>query len=495
MKKIILFLYLLSLHGIAQDIDLIWSEKIPTKSKTDISILGSNGGQFYTTYVDREDQLVGRIYDNNMSLIKEKNIDFDLQEDTKYTYKGAYFLKNSILHFVYQNNKKQKQTFLYGAFSDFQLNSVGKISVLNEVEDDKVVNFGLRSISPDSTKILTYHEIKNKKKEPNVLVYRVYDSSLKSVINEGAASLPIKSRNYSTEEIRVDNLGNVFIMAEIIKEKREKVKGYANNFYKLIVFTKDKKVKEFDFDFPNNIIDYIDIIPGENNTFFCTGFLKGLKEKKRTALVTDEMFFTTIDCETMKTSEMKIMKVPGLYPDKIKKAKDRIPYKIREIYKKSNGGYSIIAEQYKLVVSYNAKTGQTYYYYYYCDIAVIQTTSKNEVTSVTRMPKYQLNAENPSLISTFKNDKTYIIFEDITSNLNAGGKNKTKRSTASLFSSGGKNSLFLLEVSEDGKMDKNIIYEYKESKIKPNVQGSREVKPGQILLNARDQIGLFTIRS
>uniref|UniRef100_UPI00404B6ADD hypothetical protein n=1 Tax=Flavobacterium sp. TaxID=239 RepID=UPI00404B6ADD len=494
MKKILFILLFFGYYSHAQDVELIWSEEIPTKARS-LTILGSNGSQFYTTHVDNDDQLKGRIFDRFMKLSNEKPINFNFDDDDKYNYDGAYFLNNSILHFILLQ-KSKKESYFFGASTDFQLNTSENVKVLSEVQDQKVEKFGLRSISPDSTKVLTYYELKTKKKEPSILIYKVFDAQLKEVLNEGAASLPIKSKNYYTEEIRVDNFGNVFVMAVVTKEKKEREKGMSNYFYKLIVFAKDKTVKEFDFEYPDNDISYVDIIAGENNTFFCTGFLNEISRGKK-ALVSNKMFFTAIDCNTLTLTDSKLLEVPGLYPDKIRKTEDYVPYKIRNIFKKKDGGYAIVAEQYKLVISsYTTSNGviHTSYYYYYCDFVCVHVDSKYDVTSVTRIPKYQLNAENPSIISTFFNDQVYIVYEDEAKNLTANSDKELKRSSSTVFSSSKNNSLFLVRIDANGEMEKNIIYDYKDTKIKPNIQRSKEVKPGQILLNAFNRLGLLTIR-
>nr|WP_315195858.1 hypothetical protein [uncultured Flavobacterium sp.] len=492
MKKLLLVLFL-SMQGVyAQDITLKWAEKIPTKAY--VSILGGKNGLYYTTYVNKKDELIGRTYDRNLNLKNEKNISFNM-EDKKYLYEGAYILNNGILHFINETRRKEDKNFLYSGFSDFNLKTSDKLNVLDEVsDDDKIANFGLRSISPDSTKVLIYHENIGKKREPNVLVYKVYNSGITDVVNDGMVSLPIKSKNYDTEEVRVDNLGNVYVLAKIIKEKSEKEKYHSEYYYKLIVFTKDKSVKEFDFDYAENDISYIDMIAGKNNTFFCTGFLTNLKGGKK-KLLSDEMFYVALDCNTLKLGESKMLKVEGLYPDEIKNREDFVPYKIRKIYQKSDGGFSIVAEQYKLIVTtHTSQYGtSTSYTYYYCDIACIQVDNKIAVTSITRVPKYQRNAGNPSVISTFKNNKTYIVYEDLTSNLQAVDDKKTKRSSKSFLSSDSKNSLFLLTVDSKGEPNKEIIYGYRESDLRPRILASREISNGEILLNADNQIGLLKI--
>jgi len=493
MKKFLLFLLASSSVSYAQEINLKWAEKIPTKS--DISIIGGKGGFYYTSHLNKKDELIARKYDANMNFVKENNISFNL-ENKKYSYQGAYFVENDILHFIREEKRKEDKSLLLTGFTDFDLVTKKTINVVDEADDDnKILNFGTRAISPDSTKILVYHERVAKKKEPTILTYKVYNSTITEVVVEGEVSLPIKAKNYYTDDVKVDNLGNVYVMARIIKEKNEKGKGLSEYYYKLVVFDRNKNVKEFDFDYNDNNISYIDMIPGKNNTFFCTGFLTNLKGGRK-KLISDEMFFATLDCNTLTLSESKMLKVDGLYPDKVKKNEDFVPYKIRAIYEKKDGGYSIVAEQYKLeiVTVSNGRTMSTHYIYYYCDVACVQTDNKANVQSLTRIPKYQKNAGNPGIISTFKDDKTYIVYEDLTKNATAEDDKSTKRNTKSIFSSDSRNSLYILTVNSDGQSNKDILYDYKESKIQPYIHGSKNISPGRILLNAKDQLGLLEIK-
>lgn len=473
----------------SQQISLRWAEKIPTRGN--ISILGGKNGKFYTTHRGKENELIGRIYDKNMNMVEEKNINFNLAEK-KYFYQGAYFVDGKIMHFIRDNIRKRGAASIYVGFSDSKLNTSPKILVFDETDENKkTLNFGLRSISPDSTKVLSYHEIKGKKREPNKLVYRVYNSSISKVINKGIVSIPIKSRNYATSLVEVDNFGNVYLLAKINKERKERKKGMSKYYFKLIVFAKNEKIKEFDFDYPDNNISFFDVIPSKDNKFFCTGFLNNLKGGKKREM-SDEMFFAKLDCKTISLEDSKKIEIDGLYPKRAR-SKDLMPYKIRDIYQKKDGGLSIVAEQFQLIVVTD-RYGNSRYIYYYGDIACIQTDKKTNVLSVTKVPKYQKNAKNPSIISAFKNDNTYIVYEDVESNITATTDKDTKKSTGSIFKSRNKNALFVLTVDKNGKPKKDIIYSYKDSKIKPYILGSMSLKNGKILLSGKDQLGLIEIK-
>lgn len=495
MRYLNLLLFLLTFSAYSQNVELKWAEKIKTKEY--VSILGGKDGKYYTRHRDDDKNLVCRSYDKDLNLKDEKIVSFSLDEK-KYVYSGAYFVKDKIVHFIREHVRKEDKNYFYGAITDLSLNTSNKTIVLDEADEDAVV-FGERNISPDSTKIVVYHELKGKKKDPSTLNFKVYNTSFTEVLLDKTVQLPIKAKNFTKETIGVDNLGNVFVLAKIFKEKEEKEKDQSLFYYKLVVFNKDASPKEFDFDYPNKDIESIDIIPGENNTLICTGFLKILNKgffgKGKKTLISDEMFTSIIDSKTLALKSANKYELEGLYPEKPKKAEDYVPYKVKDIFYRKDGGSVVVAEQYKLVIiTHHTQHGTTTTYrYYYCDIAVININNKSEVESVSKMPKYQLNAGNPSIISTHVDGSTYIVYEDLEKNVDAENDKETKRSTKSMFSSSSRNALFLLTIAPSGEMKKEIVYSYKESKIRPRIMSSRVLSKNEIMLNADDQVGVLKI--
>lgn len=496
MKYITLVLLLLTFSAYSQEVELRWAERIKTKET--VSILGGKDGKYFTAHRDDDKQLVCRSYDKQMNLKDEKVVNFNI-DSKKYVYNGAYFVKDKIIHFIKDYNRKTDKNLLLAGVTDLNLKTAKETFVIDEAEE-KVSEFGSRNISPDSTKIVVYNEMKGKKKDPSVLNFKVYDVELKNMLLDKAVELPIKAKNFSKEQVGVDNVGNVYVLAKIYKEKDEKGKDQSSYYYKLIVFNNQEKATEFDFDYPDRDIESIDIIPGKNNTLICTGFLKilnkGLFGSGKKTLISDEMFSSIIDSKTVTLKSAKKYELEGLYPEKPKKASDYVPYKVKDIFFRPDGGAVVVAEQYKLVVTTSSgANGMTHttYKYYYCDIAVINIGNSSEVESVSKMPKYQLNAANPSILATYSKGTTYIIYEDLEKNSEAENDKETKRSTKSWLSSSNKNALFLMSVASSGEMKKEVIYSYKESKIRPRVKASAVISENEILLNADDQIGLLKI--
>lgn len=496
MKYLRLLVIFITLNASSQEVSLTWAEKIKTKGN--VFILGGKDGKYFTGHTDKNDNLICRSYDKDLKLEQEKDINFDLDKK-RFGYLNTYFVKDKIVHFVTEHKRKEDKNYLYSISTDLNLKTSDKTYILDEADED-ALQFGSRSISPDSTKFVVYHEIEGKKKEPNTLNFKVYNTSFTEVLLNKSAQLPIKARNFSTESITVDNFGNVYVLAKVGKEKDEREKDKSKFYYKLIVFNKSETPKEFDFDYDTKDIESIDLIAGDNNTLICTGFLKslgkGFLSSNKKTLISDELFSMIIDCKTLTMTSSKKYELEGLYPEKPKKTADYVPYAVRNIFPKKDGGFIMVAEQYKLVIThYSSPNGgsRTTYTYYYCDIAVVNINSKSEVVSVVKTPKYQVNAGNPSIKSTYKDGNVYIVYEDLEKNIEAENDKETKRSSRSMFSSDSKNALFLLTVSDSGKAKKEIIYSYKESKIRPRIMTTKVIGKGEMILNADDQIGYLKI--
>jgi len=321
MKKllfiIILGLLISKVH--AQDITLKWADKIKTKGR--VSIIGGKNNKYYTVHKNKDQNLIARTYNEAMVLENEKAINFKLSDKKRFGYKGAFFVDQKIMHFIYEKKKKQKKEYIYAGLTDGDLKTEDKLYVLDEYASKKSNHYiGSRSLSPDSTKVLMYHEKSGKRREPNTLVYKVYNSDVTKVISEGAKKLPIKSKNFSSDEIEVDNFGNVYVLAKVWRDGKRK-KGQSKYFYKVIIFGVDDSVTQYDFDYKDNNIASISMVSSENNTFVCTGFLNNLKGGKK-KLISDEMFVATIDCKKNKLTSSIKYEVPGLYPEKMRKSAD-----------------------------------------------------------------------------------------------------------------------------------------------------------------------------
>ena len=488
-KLLIIFLVLQSSHTFSQKTTIKWSERDTKKSE--LNILGGKNNRYYGYYINRDNELIGSIFNAEMKEISEAKINFNLKEK-KYSYLGAYFLKDNITHFIHDNVRKEKKNLHLAAKTDFNLSTPENTLIIDEtsVKKSNIKEFGLRNISPDSTKIIVFKEVLDNKRKKNKLSFTVYSNSLDQIINRAIATPNVKSKDYETESVHVDNTGNVYIFSKIERTGKNKKKGYSNLLYKLNVYTIDGKNKQFDFDFKEKDINDIYFHIGENR-LLCTGFLKDLKGKRSD--ISDELFLISFDKESIEMKDSKILKLKDAYPEKLK-VKHKTPYLIRKIYEKSDGGFSIVAEQHKIVLV-RTKYGVTANYFY-CDIICTNINNKLEINKINRIPKYQLNTINPSIKTTFKDDNTYIIYEDQTANIDTSSNNekKLKKSKASKLSNRKNHSLFMITAYGNGDYKKEILYKYKDFKIKPTILKAVDLENGKIILSGnKNQLGILNI--
>lgn len=113
MKYLKLMLLLITASVSSQNIELKWAEQIKTKEP--VYILGGKDGQYFTRHRNSDKNLVCRAYDKNLTLKNEKIVSFNLDEK-KYMYKGAYFLKDKIVHFITENVRKEDKNYLYACY-------------------------------------------------------------------------------------------------------------------------------------------------------------------------------------------------------------------------------------------------------------------------------------------------------------------------------------------------------------------------------------------
>src|SRR5690606_8364567 len=179
--KYLKFALLFATIGIqAQQVDLTWAEKI--KTRKNVVVLGGLKGNYYTGHADTDNHLACRKYNSNMEMVSEKAVPFELDEK-RYSLRQSLFIDNKIVHIIEERKRKEDKYQLLAAFTDLDLNTNDKTLIIDEITEKELTStFGDTYISPDSTKVLVFHEKSGKKKEPSRLSLKVYSSDFKSML-------------------------------------------------------------------------------------------------------------------------------------------------------------------------------------------------------------------------------------------------------------------------------------------------------------------------
>ncbi|MDN3675290.1 hypothetical protein QWY99_19850 [Flavobacterium branchiarum] len=494
MKYFSLLFLLVCVQSFSQNVSLRWSDKF--KSNGNEVIVGGKSGNYYTRNTTKDNNLIFKTFDDKAVLRKESDADFKLAK-IEYEYVKNYFLGKDIIHILSEHKRKKKTLSIYASKTNKDFEPIDETMVLSEVNYKDMVKYGVK-MSPDSTKIVVWTELKGKKKsKPNSIEYKIFDTKLKNVLKEKTVILPQNAEDMRVYNCLIDDYLNFYVNSQITKPKKEQKKEESETYYSVFVYGKNDELKNIACDYKNKFIDSYYLNITKDNTLICTGFLspiiKGFLKSKKREMVSDEIFIVKNDCKTLAEKENKVISVSSLYPEKVSKVSEYVPYKVREVHELNDGSLSIVAEQYKAVYHSGYK-GNGYFVYYYCDIAVINLDNKSQVKGMVKIPKYQQDVRNPSLLTTTYKGKTYVVYEDETKNDNVNTDKEIKKSTSSIFSRDKNNSLFLVTVNAKGEMKKEIIYSYDKSEIRSNFSKCEVIKDGEIMLNANDYIGILKIK-
>ncbi|MFB9056938.1 hypothetical protein ACFFU9_09305 [Mariniflexile ostreae] len=494
MNYLNLMLICICSSAFSQNVSLNWSDKIKTNGHE--AIAGAYNETYYTRNITKDKNLVFKIFDGQAHFKKEANANFGLGK-MEYKYLGNHFLEKKIIHFLAETQRKKNKIYIYAAQTDVNFESVEETLVLNELNYKNLSRDGI-SFTPDSSKVVVWAELYGKNKNhANTIRYKVFDAQLHNILEDKTVVLTKASKNMHVKSCLLDNYLNLYVISEITKPKKEQKKTEANTYGNVTVFANNGEVKEIAYAFKSKTVNAFFSLTKDNN-FLSTGFLspiiKGFLKSKKGELVSDELFMMKYDCKTLLETENKVISVNDLYPENVIKESEYVPYKVQNVFELKDGTISIVAEQYKSVY-HSGHRGAGYFVYFHCDIAVIHLDKNLEVKSLVKMPKYQKDARNPSLMSTSFKDKIYIIYEDKTKNEHINSDKEIKKSTAGFLTRDSDKSLFLITVNNKGEMKKNILFSYDQSNIRPDFSKSAVIKDGEIMLNATDYLGILRINS
>jgi len=495
MKYLNLVFFLFCINSFSQSISVNWSDKM--KNNGDEVIVGGKYGNYYTRNVTKDNNVTFKTFDSKAVFKKETEADFKLGKKVEYTYVKNMMIGKNIINFLGEEKRKTKTFSVYASITNKDFVPQGETLVLSEVNEKSMVNYGI-GMSPDSTKVYVWSQIKaEKKKNPNSIQYKIFDAGLKNLLSDKTVELPHDSKDSFVYDCLIDDYENFYVASEIMKSDDDQQREESETYTNITIYPKKGEIKKIPYTFKNKMIDSFMFQLTKSNTLVFTGFLspiiKGFLKSKKRELVSDELAVVKIDCKTFAEKQNKVISASTLYPDKVSKVSEYVPFKVRNFYEQKDGSLSIVAEQYKSVYHSGYK-GNGYYVYYYCDIAVINLDNKLDVKAMVKMPKFQKDVKNPSILSTTYKDKTYVIYEDETKNETAVTDKDVKKSTTSIFSKDNNNSLFLITVNAKGEMKKEIIYSYDKSPIRPNFYKCKTVKDGEIMLHADDYLGILKIK-
>ncbi len=367
---------------------------------------------------------------------KNKNRDF---EDVV-RMKGNMYLLTSF------NNQAKKKNYLFVQNIHLKTLRAGKtLTKIAEVATkDRFREGGFRQhISKDTSKILIYAMLPRKKKQPERFSLQVFDSEFNPIWAK-EITLPFNDDNFSIEEYRVDNDGNVYMLGVVYQDKTRFRRGGKPTYQYTLLSYRDngEAFEEYKVDLGDKFITDLTYRVARNGDLVFSGFYS----EKGTYSVRGTYFFR-LDPKTKTISNKNLKKfnfdflteyMSDSKRDKARKAAQKgdtkrtaelYQYALDELILRSDGGAVLIAEQFYVEQRYDNRYYDPYYspygfyggryslynrynpyyydryggyrdnthYHHYNDIIVVNIKPTGEIEWTARIPKQQVTTNDGGL--------------------------------------------------------------------------------------------------
>lgn len=478
-KYFLLVILLSQINSNAQKIDLKWSESI-NKGEYGIYKGTNNGLLLFNAHIPSKQVVTS--FDSELNIKSQDTLNFK-DDNLKNVYVNfSDLFGNKILYGISVKDKKKQTEVLELLEGNLESNYIEKYKELITFKYDKWSSIQ-SSFSVDKSKLIVYKSVLSVKTSLIEYEYAVIDAATTETIDKGTFSTDFKTEK--VDKIITDNLGQVHIVLQKYKPKKELKKDEMKYDYFIRIVSNSNLKKEIKVEIPNYEIVTYDYLPGEDNIHYFTGFAYSLPDDRKEKF-TNKIYLSSINCKNLEVSNFMVQELTTLFPNRKLIGDEAVPYTIKSVNKLNDGSFSIIGEQ--VLSTYNVSTQSTSYSNY--NIAVIKLSNDFKIEYITTIPKIQIGVNYFSFISTYFNDKIYLLYNDHKENSNKFNYEDLKW----MSNNNSKTGLFLATVSQDGTYKKEMIVDYAAEKEMVNPILSKVISPNRIVLNHVNKIGILSLK-
>lgn len=459
-----------------------WGPELDEKDTGEFtSLFGQNEEAVYMTMRTKKTFLVQKM-NGDMKSLYSKPLDLELNKKDLFL-QDIKLAGEKILVFASIYDKKADMNMLYlRMFDEGNMQPTTGWDKIAEFPSEKAYSgrFDMYT-SPDDSKVLVTILLPYQKEEREKFQLRVYDKGM-NLLWDRDVSMPYDDKEFSLEEFRIDNEGDVIAIGVKFNEKREakalKRAGKQQYTYHLITF--DSKGGETDdaIDAGDKFLQDLTLsLDNGNGPILCGGFYGN----KGTSKVRGA-FFMSLDPRTKQirhqsykefSDDLITQYMTAREEEKARKKAEKkdedlelYEYDLDEIIRRDDGGAVLVGEQYYMytttVCTSNPNGGQTcrtVYHYIYNDMIVVNIDPDGNIEWAAAIPKRQHTTNDGGYFSSYalavKGSNIYLIYNDNGENLFLTAGDKFKRTDFQ-----GKSSIVTLAtVSEDGHVTREALFD------------------------------------
>ncbi len=402
-------------------------------------------------------------YTREMKLQRSEEVELKYKRKQR-DFENVVLLNGKLYLLTSFNNTAKKQNFLFKQELSTRTlvpeNNLDMICQTEAKNKDVEGSFGFQ-ISKDSSKLLVFNDLPYEKRQPERYGFRVFDENFEPLWAKNII-LPYPDNQFTVEEYRVDNEGNVFLLG-VLYEDEAKFRRIGKPTYKYVIlaYTENgEKADEFRIDLQDKFITDLTFRIGNDGNLICCGFyseknsysVKGayyMRLDPKTRAVSDRNFqpfdfdFLTEFMSDKNKQKAKEAEANG----DTRRSAELYNYSLDELILRSDGGAVLVAEQYYVVqetyrdspfgyggyygfrspYSYYNRSYQTDYYYNYNDIIVVNIRPTGEIEWTARIPKSQESRNDGGYYLSYAmatvRDKLCFVFNDNPKNFDPSRKN------------------------------------------------------------------------
>jgi len=491
-----------------------WSESYNEPNNSFLSkIIHSDQEGFYALRVQglgnkkTKPNIFVEYYDKNKMRLK-KSVELDLKFKNKRRDFEDILVAGGNMYFLTSfNNQAKKKNYLFAQkVNKTTLRPSKQLTKLAEVDTKNLYQEGgfRHHLSKDTSKILLYSMLPKKKRQPERFSLQVFDNQL-TPIWEKEVQLPFNDENFTVQEYKVDNEGNVYMLGMIHEGGKAMKKDDKPNYQYVVLAYRNNgnAVEEYKVKLNKKFITDLTFRVDNSGDLIFSGFYsdKGTYSVKGTYFFRLNPETKEIYNKNLKAFDFQFL-TEYLSDNKVAKAKksakkgktpELYRYALDDLILRSDGGAVLVAEQYYVQRRNNNNDFYGYggglygygapgigfrnrsnfynnnfyadeYEYYYNDIIVVNIQPNGEIEWTARIPKQQISTNDGGYFSSYAmsivKDKFYFVFNDNIKNY------EPKKNPDKWYSYTGRNSVITLaEVNKDGAVDLQPLFGETEASI------------------------------
>ncbi|GIV30980.1 MAG: hypothetical protein KatS3mg029_0331 [Saprospiraceae bacterium] len=458
--------------------------------------------------------------DRDMRVMRSEELDLKYKGKQR-DFEDLILFGDGLYLFTSFNNTAHKKNYLF--VQEVHMRSLQASRSLRMIAETEARNkevegsFAFR-LSEDSTHLLIFHDLPFEKRQPARFGFHVFDQQMQ-LVWEKEVTLPYPDNQFTVEEYRVDEQGNVYLLG-VLYEDEAKLRRRGQPTYKYIMLAyleNGERQEEFRFDLPERFITDLTFRIARSGELVFAGFYS----EKGTYSIKGSYFFhldpasrqvtngqaAPFDFDFLTAFMSERSRAKALEAERnndIQRAPELFDYSLDRLILRSDGGAVLVAEQFYVEREtyrdypyysgfyypyrfydpfyYNRYNSlQTDYIYNYNDIIVVNIRPDGTLEWTARIPKWQETRNDGGYFSSYVmsivRDKLYFVYNDDPRNYDP------RRNQRKVYKyTGGEAMMVLAEVNIKGEVHFYPLVDAGNSGVTLRPKVSRQIGLREMLL-------------